>query len=864
MDSALAEGRGALIVGPQGIGKSALAQALTERARGYRIEALYGTEVSRRTPYGALAPLISEMPLAGGLNPVSALQEVRRLLRSKAAGLPLLLVVDDVDELDDLSVQVVAQLVRGGEVTLAATATDLVQAEPEILSLWADGHLDRIDVEPLSQTETRTLMAGFLSGPVSEPAARTMWAETRGNPHFTVLMTAEQVRQGRLVLSEQTWVRAGTYVHTGAVAELFDKQLSRLPADCRKLVEVLSRVSPLPLAAACELVPAETLDALEEEGLVTLKRGTLPAVVLSDPFFASVVAANVPLGRSHERWKELTDVLQDPGSLAPAALAGLVAWSLDCEADPGPRLLKEAAAYANDSGRPSLALAFVGSAAPGTREDGLVLEEIRALMALGEDQKALGVLAAAESGLDAGDRKTWVAIMLLKAALLRSLSKADAPALVLDRLGPPTGVADSPETAADIDYAKAELQLAEGNYAAVVQSLSALAVRRGIADRTRARAVAAAAEALAVTGSAGAALQLVEEHRELLRAPFPAPDRSIILNRLFYAFYAAGDLKRALRFVRESTDGALEADYGTAGELVWGVVRAAAGESDAAVEALEPAVSQLRFRDAQDLLPLAAALLSYAHGLSGNTARASVYQELAPRFRNRPSWHASRVTEFFRILALQGRERDAAARGLVQMAEEAETRGNISFALGCYEAAASAGDLTAAANLARLASTATGRWAETLGSYARGLLGSDPWALLQAAEGAAQLGHHLLAHRAAGLVRSMAADGGGSIARRAAAVENAAYRRLLRENSIQYMLTGLSDFETHLVKLAAAPASRNHIAEELHLSPRTVDWHLNKLFRKLHVSGRTELRDVLRSAESGLGEECRALRHSSW
>ncbi|MFF3038912.1 AAA family ATPase [Arthrobacter citreus] len=849
MVSALAEGRGALIVGPQGIGKSALAHALTERARGYRIEALYGTEVSRRSPYGALAALLSELPLPDGLNPVSALHEVRRLLRSRAAGLPLLLVVDDVDQLDELSVQVVAQLVRGGEVTVVATATDLVRAEPEVLALWAEGHLDRIDVEPLSQTETRTLMAGFLSGPVSEHAARSMWAETWGNPHFTTLMTAEQVRQGRLVLSEQTWVRAGTYVHSGAVAEVFDTQLSRLPADHRKLVEVLSRVSPLPLGAALGLVPAETLDALEEDGTVVLQRGALPAVVLSNSLFASVVAANIALGRSHELWKELSDVLQDPGSLAPAALAGFVSWSLDCESDPGPQCLSGAAAYANDSGKPSLALAFVGSAGPGNRDDALVLEEIRALMALGEDQKALNVLRAAETGLDPGRRNTWVAIMILKAALLRSISKSDDPALVLAGLTLPDGVADSPETSAEIDYATAELQLAEGNYAGAVQPLTALAVRRGISDRTRALAVAAAAEALAVTGKAGAALHLVEEHWGLLRAPFPAPDQSVILNRLFYAFYAAGDLKRALRFVRENTDSAEDAYHGTAGELVWGVVRAAAGESDAAIEALEPAVSQLRFRDPQDLLPLAAALLSYAHGLSGNTARASVYQRLAPRFRNRPFWHAARVTEFFRILARQGREKETAARALVQMAEEAEARGNVSFALGCYEAAASRGDLGAAAQLARLAPKATGRWAETLASYAKGMLGSDPWVLLEAAEGAAQLGHHLLAHHAAGQVRTVSPAGGGSIARRAAAVENAAYRRLLRENSIQNMLAGLSDFDARLVKLAAGTSSRNHIAQELHLSPRTVDWHLNKLFRKLHVSGRTELRDVLRSAE---------------
>ena len=853
LESALAGGRGALIVGPQGVGKSALALALIDRARGFRVETLHGTAVSRRSPYGALAPLLSELPLTGGLNPVSALHEVRRLLRARAAGVPLLLVVDDVDELDELSVQVIAQLVRSGEITLVATATDLLRAEPEVLSLWADGHLDRIDVEPLSRTETRTLMEGFLSGPVSEPAARDMWVETQGNPHFTILMTAEQVRQGRLVLSDQTWVRAGSYSHTGAVAEVISTRLSRLPADHRKLVEVLSHVSPLPLPTVLVLVAPETLDALEEDGTVVLERGALPAVKLSDSLFASVVAANVPLGRSHQLWKELSDSLPDPGALTPAALSGFVSWSLACEAEPGANWVQIAARFANDSGKPSSALAFVSSISPDTRDQELVLEEIRALMALGEDQAALDVLTGFEPDFDPHRRRSWVSLMILKAALLRSLSKSGDPGLVLrslcqaqDGLGE---APDTPETTAEIDYAQAELQLADGNCVLAVKPLRSLAARSGISERMRALAVAAAAEAMAVTGQAGEALGLVDEHWALLRAPHPAPDQSVILNRLFYAFYAAGDLDRALRFVRENTEGIHDAYRGTAGELVWGVVRAAAGESDAAVEALEPAVSQLRFRDPQDLLPLAAALLSYAHGLSGTPSRAALYQKLAPRFRNHPFWHAARVTDFFRTLARQGREKETAARSLVQMGEEAEARGNISFALGCYEAAASRGDMSAAAQLARLAPTATGRWAQVLASYGRGLLGSDPWILLEAAEGAAKLGHHLLAHHAAGLVRTVSPAGGGSIARRAAAVENAAYRRLLRENSIQNMLEGLSDFDARLVQLAAGTASRNEIAEELHLSPRTVDWHLNKLFRKLHVSGRTELRDVLRSAE---------------
>jgi len=860
LGSALEEGRGALIVGAPGTGKTALAAAVADRVPNFRVEALYGTEVSRRSPYGALAPLLSELPPTGELSPVRVLQEVRRLLRSKSAAAPVLLVVDDADQLDELSVQVISQMVRARDAVVVATATDVLRPDPEVLSLWADGHLERIDVEALLPEETRTLMERLLGGRVSEPAAREMWKETHGNPHFTILMTEEQVQQRRLVRSDATWVRARSYVHTGAVAEVISTRLSRLPEDQRKVVEILSRVSPLPLPVLLQLAAAETVDALEEDGTVVPERGAVPAVRLGSPLLAAVVSANVPLGRSHQLWKEVSVLLENLDVLEPEAVAGYVSWTLACEADPGDGAVLRAARFANDSGNPAQALDFVRSVAHGSRSQELVCEEVRALMALGEHQGAYGVLTRFEPRFDPARRESWTTLMIQKAALLRSLSKSGAPQQVLDILrrdsrdspgspgSPDPSRGLSTDTAAAVDLAEAELQLAEGNYPAAVKPLQELAARSGISTRMRALAVAAAAESLAVTGQAAEAMALLDASWDLLHTPLPAPDQSFIVTRLFYALYAAGELDRALCFVRENTDGVHESYRGTAGELACGIIHAAAGEADSAVESLAPAVSQLRFRDREDLLPLATALLAYAHGLAGNEDKAAGYLGLAPRFRHQPSWHADRVRLFHQTLARLGHSAEAAARSLIRMAEDAEARGNVSFALACFEAAASSGDRSAAAELARLAPTATGRWAKTLAAYGQGLLASDPQLLLDAAEGAVELGHHLLAYRAAGLVRTELPGAGSSLNRRAAVVENAAYRKLLHENSIESALGSLSDFDARLVQLAAGSWSRTQIAQDLHLSPRTVDWHLNKLFRKLHVSGRTELRDVLRSA----------------
>ena len=54
--------------------------------------------------------------------------------------------------------------------------------------------------------------------------------------------------------------------------------------------------------------------------------------------------------------------------------------------------------------------------------------------------------------------------------------------------------------------------------------------------------------------------------------------------------------------------------------------------------------------------------------------------------------------------------------------------------------------------------------------------------------------------------------------------------------------------EAEIGQLAAAGRSNPEIGAQLFLSPRTVEWHLRKVFMKLGVSSRRELASALSEA----------------
>ena len=421
------ESRTLVVRGEAGVGKTALLDYLLEQARGCRVARASGVESEMELPFAGLHQLCA--PMLEGLGRLPGPQRdalriafglvagdapdrffvglaVLSLLSDVADGGPLVCVVDDAQWLDRASAQSLAFVAR----RLFAEPVAMVFAVREFRPDREFVGPPELLVEGLSDGDARVLLDSVIHGPLDERVRDRIVAETRGNP----LALLELPRGSTPAELAGGFGRPDALPMSGRIEESFRRRLEALPPDTRRLL----------LVAATEPVgdPALVWRAAERLGIGVEAAAPAAAAGLLD--VGARVAFRHPLVRSVAyRSASLQDRQSAHGALAEVS---------DRALDPDRRAWHRA--YATSGLNEEVAAELEHSAGRGQARGGLAAAaaflERAAQLTPDPARRARRMLAAARAKHQAGAPD--VALELLRAARagpLDALERAQAQVL---------------------------------------------------------------------------------------------------------------------------------------------------------------------------------------------------------------------------------------------------------------------------------------------------------------------------------------------------------------------------------------------------------------------------------------------------
>ncbi|HKV20440.1 MAG TPA: LuxR C-terminal-related transcriptional regulator, partial [Mycobacterium sp.] len=803
---------------------------------GWCVRRVAGTATGRSVTLGAFAPWVDDTEAT----PVALARMALAGLTAGVHGAPLLVFVDDAHLLDDLSALILHQLVLQNVARVVVTIRTGESVPDAVTTLWKDGHLQRLELQPLSHRESCQLLQAVLGGPVASDCTDRMYKLSGGNVLFLRHLLEYERDSGRLLSEDGEWRWAGGPSVSPSLVELVERQIGAVPDDVGEVVDLTAIAEPIDRVHLAMLADPRAIEAAEQRGLILI--GSDDDVYVGHPLYGEIRLAQCGSLRLERLRGRVAAAMAQHDSADPLRL-GLL-W-LDSDLPPDAAILLRAAhisgsrldlelaerlARAAVDARPDpttkLALAYIlitrvrgheaedildsltgeELAVPGL-VDGVILRAANQLFLLGNPDEARAVL---DDVIGLADEERNHGLLTFRAVVE---VMAAEPARVLD-------------TMATVDYDKMDDFCRVIGYAAETIALGDLGRTRECALKASAgyRVLAespleafhgtglAEFDAFALLAAGNVTEAVTAAERENHRcADMPGMSQSLAVAAMGMTALARGDLASALRHLRAA--------------------ESAAGVDD------ETFVPFDRFR----------ILLTEALARSGQTAAAAASLDRT-RQRRHP---AQKYVESGYLLAESWVEaaqgRGIEARETVRRAIEfAKSHGQLSREVLCLQTAVQFGEQGVADRAADLASIVEGRRAPLVARYARALTDDDAVALEAVSRDFETMGDALAAADAAAQAAS---------AHRRAGRRSAALTATARAQSIAKACGGavspalaaldarlpLTRREHEIAQLLSQGMSNRAIAEAMSLSIRTVQGHIYQASTKVGVSSRAQL-----------------------
>jgi DNA-binding CsgD family transcriptional regulator len=878
------ESRALVISGAAGIGKTVLLDYAAEQASGFRVIRAAGVQTEQELAYAGVhqvcAPVldrVGRLPIpqqralraALGLGDESPADRffvglaVLGLLAEAARRGPLVCLVDDAQWLDRTSAETlgfVARRLRAESVAMVLAVRDEVDSRPF-------AGLPEMSIRGLPDSDARVLLSSVLLAPLDQSIVERIVSEARGNPLALVELprafTPAQLAGG--FGTDEAGV-------VSSIAESYERQLARLPENTRRLLTVASLEptgDPVLVWSAAErlgippdaAVPAAAASLVEFGARVRFRHPLLRAAV-------RLSASADDRRRAYRALAEVADPQADPDRRAWYLAQAVTTTDQGVAAE-----LEASAARAWSRGGFAASAAFLQRAAeltpdPAQRAD-RALAAAQAAHQAGAADTALALAAVAEAGPPNQSRQAH--IDLLRAQVSLTVSRGgDAVSLLL--------------TAAK-ELEPLDVRLSRDTYLdALTAAMFAgdLATDSGLLDAARAVRSAPAAPApprpadLLLDGLAtrftegyAAALPLLKRAVRAFSARTPPADE---LRWLWLVCVVAGNLwdeetLKATRHLQLARDtgalatlplalattmgvGVLSGDLASA-EMLLDEMEAASeatgipvapygallltawrGQEDATLELAATASADVRRRGegfGLVIVEVAQAVLCNSLGRYDDAVIWARRAAAHPPLMAVEPWGA--LVELVEAASRSGRSDEAAdaLRRLHDITSVAGTDWALGMESRCLALLAAPGAAESAYREAidRLQRTAI------RGELARAHLLYGEWLRRQnrRVDARGQL------HTAHEMFTTMGME---AFAERTAQ-ELIATGETVRKRSVD-TAASLTAQEAQVARMAGDGLSNAEIGLRLFISPRTVEWHLGKVFSKLAINSRRQLR----------------------
>ena len=503
-----------LITGPAGIGKTRLVTELGGRLERER-EVLHCVTSPgiASTPLAALAHLLPDDALApdAAEHPARAFRRIIDHFRGRSR--PVVLSVDDVDQLDSTSVALVHQLMTQRLVQLVATLRSGVELPDGVAVLRRLPGRREIELTQLGEDDVDTLLHLSFGMPVDAALGQQLWARSQGNPLVLRELVHRVIADGAVAEAGGVLLMTKPLPAAGPAAELFLSRVQRCSAAAVEILELLAAGGPLGLGLLEAVAGPAAVEELEQQALVKVepsqRRGE---VSCAHPILAEALRERLTVLGRRRLLRRLVETVGRYGARRRDDALRLAAWQLDAGLPIEPEALLSAARLArlaDDSeqveryARMATLAAGPGSAA-AIEASTLMGEALAELARFAEAEEVLAAATAVEPHAAA-------AIAVIRAANLAEglLRPQDGRAVV--------EAAYQRAPSGFLNAARAWHLMVDGRPAA---ALALLADTPDTSDRSEPRTVVAraqvAAPCLAMAGRTAEALRLVAEAESVL------------------------------------------------------------------------------------------------------------------------------------------------------------------------------------------------------------------------------------------------------------------------------------------------------------------------------------------------------------